>query len=72
MPKKYVKTNNTSLKKRKSINRNNKQKGGKKKLNEFFKTMLKAKKEDLSSFTYKGNTYKQTVSKTGLKLYKKV
>ena len=45
------------------------QKGGK--LNEFFKLMLNAKKEDLKSFKYKDNTYNQFTTKTGLKTYKK-
>ena len=33
-------------------------KGGKRKLNEFFKVMLKAKKAGAASFKYKGKTYK--------------
>jgi len=45
------------------------QKGGK--LNEFFKLMLNAKKQDLKSFKYKDNTYNQFTTKTGLKTYKK-
>ena len=75
MPKKttYPKKNTQpTLKKRKSMKKKNHlQTGGKKKLNEFFKTMLKAKKQDLESFKYKGKTYKRVVAKTGLKLYKK-
>jgi hypothetical protein len=47
----------------------NQQKGGK--LNEFFKLMLNAKKQDLKSFKYKDNTYNQFTTKTGLKTYKK-
>ena len=46
-----------------------KQNGGK--LNAYFKLMLDAKKNDLPSFTYNGNTYKQFTAKTGLKMYKK-
>ena len=34
------------------------QRGGKKKLNEFFKTMLKAKEDGAKSFNYKGKTYR--------------
>ena len=45
------------------------QKGGK--LNAFFKSMLDAKKKNLSEFKYNGNTYKQSTTKTGLKIYKK-
>ena len=45
------------------------QTGGK--LNEFFKLMLNAKKQDLKSFKYKDNTYNQFTTKTGLKTYKK-
>ena len=33
-------------------------KGGKRKLNDFFKVMLKAKKAGAASFKYKGKTYK--------------
>ena len=46
-----------------------KQNGGK--LNAFFKSMLDAKKKNLSEFKYNGNTYKQSITKTGLKIYKK-
>ena len=35
-----------------------KQKGGKRKLNAYFKTMLAAKRKGLGSFKYKGKTYK--------------
>ena len=55
--------------KRHSSKKHMKQKGGK--LNAFFKLMLSAKKQDLKSFKYNGNTYKQITAKTGLKMYKK-
>lgn len=42
-----------------------------KKINAFFKALLKAKNSNASSFTYKGKTYKKTKSKTGLVVYKK-
>ena len=60
MPIRKRKSDKTQLKK---------QKGGK--LNAFFKLMLAAKKQDLKSFKYNGNTYKQITAKTGLKMYKK-
>ena len=47
------------------------QKGGKRKMNEYFKLMNNARKNDLSSFQYKGSTYTQFTAKTGLKMYKK-
>ena len=47
------------------------QKGGKRKMNEYFKLMTQARKSDASTFQYKGNTYKQFTAKTGLKMYKK-
>ena len=65
MPKKRVSKKNP----KKRVSKGKKQKGGK--LNAFFKLMLDAKKKDLSEFTYNGNTYKQVIAKTGLKLYKK-
>tara|TARA_B110000971_G_C19975408_1_gene484693 strand:- start:686 stop:862 length:177 start_codon:yes stop_codon:yes gene_type:complete len=43
----------------------------KRKMNEYFKKMLAAKKSGAKSFTYKGNTYKQTKTKTGLTTYKR-
>ena len=42
-----------------------------KKLNPYFKAMLKAKKTGAPSFTYKGTTYKRNKTKTGLITYKK-
>ena len=49
-----------------------KMKGGKRKLNAYFKLMLDAKKKNKKSFTYKGKTYKKTTSPNGkLTLYKK-
>jgi hypothetical protein len=39
--------------------------------NEFFSLMLKAKKTNAPSFTYKGKTYKRTTTKNGLIFYKK-
>lgn len=43
----------------------------KKPMNEYFKLMLKAKKEGAPSFTYKGNTYYRSTTKNGLITYKK-
>lgn len=49
--------------------------GGKKKtkrpLNEFFKTMLDAKKKNLDSFEYKGQTYEKNTGKNGIVIYRK-
>lgn len=42
-----------------------------KELNEYFKTMLDAKKNNLDQFQYKGQTYKKHITKTGLLVYKK-
>jgi hypothetical protein len=71
--KRISKKTNKQVKKRqsKNVKRTSKkvQKGGK--LNAFFKLMLDAKKKDLASFQYNGNTYTQIIAKTGLKLYKK-
>jgi hypothetical protein len=47
------------------------QRGGKRKLNDYFKLMNKARKSNAPSFQYKGNMYKQSTTKTGLKIYKK-
>ena len=47
------------------------QSGGKKKLNNYFTEMLKARKADKKQFEYNGVLYKQVESKTGMKLYKK-
>jgi hypothetical protein len=42
-----------------------------KKLNDYFKAMLDAKKKGAESFEYKGKTYVKTKSKkTGITLYK--
>ena len=41
------------------------------KLNEYFKLMLGAKKKNLTEFKYKNNTYKQKKTKTGLLTYSK-
>ena len=46
-----------------------KRKSGKK-LNEYFTKMLEAKKNNLPEFGYKGKTYKQVKTKTGLTTYK--
>jgi len=42
-----------------------------KKMNEFFKKMLKAKKSGAKSFVYNGKTYVSKKSKTGMLIYKK-
>lgn len=42
-----------------------------KKLNAFFTALVKAKKSNAKSFSYKGKTYKRSVSKTGIIVYKK-
>tara|TARA_B110001450_G_scaffold200527_1_gene189469 strand:- start:826 stop:1026 length:201 start_codon:yes stop_codon:yes gene_type:complete len=41
------------------------------KLNAYFKLMLAAKKSNKKSFVYKGKTYTQKKTKTGLVTYKK-
>lgn len=48
-------------------------KSGKKKrpLNEFFKAMMAAKKNNVPSFTYKGKNYKRKEGKNGMVFYKK-
>jgi len=43
----------------------------KRKMNEYFKKMIKAKKSGAKSFVYKGNTYVGKKSKTGMVVYKK-
>ena len=43
----------------------------KKPLNEYFKLMLNAKKNDLACFTYKGTKYTKKKTKTGLVSYAK-
>ena len=45
--------------------------GKKRKMNEYFKTMNKARKSGAKSFIYKGNTYVGKKSKTGMLVYKK-
>ena len=54
---------------RKSRESVRKQRGGRK-LNAYFKTMLSAKRKNLPKFSYKGKTYKQLTTKTGMKIYK--
>lgn len=59
--------------KRKSSRKSKKvQHGGKKPLNDYFKAMLKAKKEGVPSFKYKNSTYKKKEGKNGMVFYKKV
>ena len=41
------------------------------KLNEYFKKMLKAKKSGAKSFTHNGKTYTRTKLKTGVVTYKR-
>jgi len=41
------------------------------KMNEFFKKMVKAKKSGAKSFVYNGKTYVSKKSKTGMLIYKK-
>ena len=67
--KSYKKQNKQSKKNPSKTSKKSSQTGGK--LNAYFKLMLDAKKKDMSSFTYNGNTYKQFTAKTGLKMYKK-
>ena len=45
-------------------------KSGKKPMNEFMKQMHDARKANKKQFTYKGKTYKQSTTKTGMKIYK--
>jgi len=47
------------------------QRGGKRKVNEFFKLMLNAKKHNKQEFRYKGKRYKAMKTKTGMTVYKK-
>ena len=54
-----------------NLNSNSKsQKGGKRKLNAYFKAMLKAKKSNASSFKYNGKTYVGTQDKNLGMIYK--
>ena len=46
-------------------------KGGKRPLNLFFSSMLKAKAAGAASFTYNGKTYKKKAGKNGMVFYKK-
>ena len=66
MPKQRKKTVNKVSKKsvKKPIKKTTKKKGTKKKLNEYFKLMLDAKKKKLEEFTYKGKKYVRKVSKS--------
>ena len=43
----------------------------KRKMNEYFKLMTAARKNNAKSFVYKGATYVQKTTKTGMKVYKK-
>jgi|TARA_R110000824_G_scaffold144586_1_gene312558 hypothetical protein len=43
----------------------------KRKMNDYFKAMLKAKRSNAKSFTYKGSTYVSKKTKTGMLIYKK-
>ena len=43
----------------------------KRKINDYFKKMLAAKKSGAVSFSYNGKTYKKKKTKTGLITYKK-
>ena len=43
----------------------------KRKMNDYFKAMLKAKRSKAKSFTYKGSTYVGKTTKTGMLIYKK-
>ena len=40
-------------------------------MNGYMVALQKARKSGVSSFSYKGNTYKKTKTKTGLVIYKK-
>ena len=42
-----------------------------KKMNAFMKAKEKARKSGASTFSYNGNTYKKTKTKTGMVIYKK-
>ena len=43
----------------------------KRKMNDYFKEMTAARKNNAKSFVYKGNTYSQMKTKTGMIVYKK-
>lgn len=43
----------------------------KKKMNAYFKLMTEARKNQAKSFVYKGNTYSQMKTKSGMTVYKK-
>ena len=43
----------------------------KKKMNAYFTLMNAARKNNSPSFVYKGNTYSQTKTKSGMTVYKK-
>lgn len=40
-------------------------------MNDFFKSMLEAKKSGAESFQYKGKTYVKSTTKNGMVVYKK-
>ena len=52
------------------VRQSKKVRSGKRRLNEYFTKMLDAKKNNLPEFGYKGKTYKQFTTKTGLKTYR--
>ena len=56
---------------KKSAMKKSMKKGGKKPLNLFFSSMLKAKAANAPSFTYGGKTYKKKAGKNGMVFYKK-
>lgn len=67
-PKRSKRSKSRSPKRSKKSKR--KSSGKKRKLNQFFRMMMDAKKRNLPSFTYKGKTYHQK-NKNGMVFYKK-
>lgn len=68
--KKHSKTHSKKNSKKHSKKNKKYTKGGKRKLNPYFKLMLQAKKNNQKEFNYNGKTYKQKKTKTGMLIYK--
>ena len=59
-----------ALRKTSKVKKGKKSKG-KKKMNAYMMAKEKARKSGAETFTYKGTTYKQATTKTGMVIYKK-
>ena len=58
-------------KRRRSKRRTSKRKTSKRKMNTYFTLMNAARRANKKSFLYKGKTYKQAKTKSGMTIYKK-